>query len=439
MFETAIVCTTRLFFQPRFLKNAIHGPLGFREASLILARNWHSENRVVLGFVFGKGVFMSRFIFYSGLVHCVAFVGVVTYMSTRPKESLPGFLQSTPHVDTTSSREIIEMGVASGSTARQEVAQNDSDRELRERKVRANLPTPPETPRVVDKVNAAKKVPSDSTQKVPSELPPKKGAKNSGDAATVNSVPEMGQDIPVEQTAVAAGPKTADDDLEKTAAEVAGAVADEAANESEISEETEKLQMAAFDVDKLAENHLQKLKDKEELEHKDRMAKLNAEKQAALLAMAQEQEDAEAAVGSKSGSASGTLTEDSAPTAAPEGLTSQAGGAEGMPDAGDVRALSEIRQSPGNRAPKYDVDDRRQGRAGLVVFLAYIKNDGYPKEFQLAASSGHRSLDAKTLKALKAWKFQPGQEGWVEIPFQWDLKGGAQEAPSNLRRQGSRQ
>jgi len=98
-----------------------------------------------------------------------------------------------------------------------------------------------------------------------------------------------------------------------------------------------------------------------------------------------------------------------------------------------------LRQSSENKKPQYDIEDRRNGRQGLVVFLAYIKADGIPKEFQIAASSGHRTLDAKTHKALKSWRFQPGQEGWVEIPFQWDLKGGAQEAPSNLRRQVSRQ
>lgn len=377
---------------------------------------------------------MSRFIFYSGLVHCVAFVGVVTYMSTRPKEGLPEFLQSTPKVDTTSSREIVELGVASGSIARQEVADSDSNRELRERKVRANLPTPPETPRVVDKVNAARKMPT--------QLPQKKGVTNTTNDSASNSVPEMGHDIPVEptQAMASAATMTEENDLDKTAEDVAAAIADETVTENENSDETEKLQIAAFDVDELAENHLQKLKEKEELEHKDRMTKLAAEREAAMLALAKEKESEESAAAALAASDAGaSQAQESAPTAAVENLSAQASGSgQGLPDADEVRSLSEIRQSPGNKAPKYDVDDRKSGRQGLVVFLAYIKADGSPKEFQLASSSGHRSLDAKTLKALKGWKFQPGQEGWVEIPFQWDLKGGAQEAPSNLRRQGSR-
>lgn len=381
---------------------------------------------------------MSRFIFYSGLAHCVAFVGVVGYMSTRPKESLPDFLQSkqVPHVEVTTTRDSAVTDVASGNAARHDVAEDDSTRELRDRKIRANLPAPPDTPRVVDKVKDARKVPT--------VLPAKKGASHihQEDAAA----PETGRDIPLENSGdsdvvVAAG-NTDETRDEQLADSIAAAVADEAARENAgPEEETENLQIAAFDVDELAESHLQKLKAQEEREHLERMEKLKAEKEAALLAVAREEEEArrqqeqlaasqdEAQTGGEAGSPTeGTGT----------ALAGQSQGEGAAPSGGEVRALSEIRQAPGNKAPQYDVEDRRQGRQGLVVFLAYIKADGMPKEFQLAASSGHRSLDAKTLKALKGWKFQPGQEGWVEIPFQWDLKGGAQEAPSHLRRQGSR-
>lgn len=387
---------------------------------------------------------MSRFIFYSGLAHCVAFVGVIGYMSTRPKESLPDFLQSksVPHVEVTSNREVIEMGVASGSAARHEIADDDSTRELRDRKIRANLPTPPETPRVVDKVNGARKIPT--------QLPAKKGASHIHQVDA--PAPETGRDIPLEtamtteaanadegdvaNAAAAAAENDVQNSVENsgsTSATVAEGSAEEPANEASAdTDETEKLQIAAFDVDELAETHLQKLKAQEELEHQQRMARLQAEKEAALLAVAEEQRQAQEASAGGEGPNEGEIAEASAPSLG-HGTTT-----EGAPSQGEVRSLSQIRQAPGNRLPQYDTEDRRQGRQGLVVFLAYIKEDGHPKEFQLAASSGHRSLDAKTLKALKGWKFQPGQEGWVEIPFQWDLKGGAQEAPSQLRRQGSR-
>lgn len=100
----------------------------------------------------------------------------------------------------------------------------------------------------------------------------------------------------------------------------------------------------------------------------------------------------------------------------------------------EVRGVEQVKQEAGNPLPKYDKEDRLHGRTGTVVFQAYVDADGTPKDFELVESSGHRSLDLKTLKALKQWKFQAGQEGLVEIPFRWDLKGGPTELPSGLRK-----
>jgi TonB family protein len=89
---------------------------------------------------------------------------------------------------------------------------------------------------------------------------------------------------------------------------------------------------------------------------------------------------------------------------------------------------------PGNQRPQYDAQDRLNQRQGEVAFLAYVSREGSIVNFKMTKSSGHRELDAKTLKAIKNWRFYPGQEGWVEIPFKWDLKGGPQEMPTTLRR-----
>lgn len=99
-----------------------------------------------------------------------------------------------------------------------------------------------------------------------------------------------------------------------------------------------------------------------------------------------------------------------------------------------VKGIEEVRQQAGNPVPAYDQDDRLKARQGTVVFQAYVTKEGSPQEFEMLESTGHRSLDLKTLKALKQWKFEPGQEGWVEIPFRWDLKGGPQELPGSLRK-----
>ncbi|WP_347355879.1 energy transducer TonB [Bdellovibrio sp.] len=99
-----------------------------------------------------------------------------------------------------------------------------------------------------------------------------------------------------------------------------------------------------------------------------------------------------------------------------------------------VRSLDQLRQMPGNPRPRYDRQERLRGDQGAVVFYAYITREGYPQKFRMMQSTGFRNLDSKTLTALKKWRFYPGQEGWVELPFRWDLKGGAMEDGGLLRR-----
>ena len=108
----------------------------------------------------------------------------------------------------------------------------------------------------------------------------------------------------------------------------------------------------------------------------------------------------------------------------------------GDPDS--VRTLDQLKQVPGNPKPQYSNDERLRREQGMVAFHAYISKAGQPVEFRIMKSTGFRNLDGKTLAALKRWKFYPGQEGWVEIPFKWDIKGGVQEMPTLLRRYGSR-
>jgi len=116
--------------------------------------------------------------------------------------------------------------------------------------------------------------------------------------------------------------------------------------------------------------------------------------------------------------------------------TSLADAEEG--EAGPVRSLSELKQRPGNPKPTYSEEDRFKRREGLVVFWAYINKTGAPQNFKIVQSSGHRSLDLRTFGALKQWKFEPGQQGWVELPYQWNLKGGPVEMPGQLRRKYSK-
>ncbi len=109
-------------------------------------------------------------------------------------------------------------------------------------------------------------------------------------------------------------------------------------------------------------------------------------------------------------------------------------GADSSGDDNGIRSLEELKQMPGNQRPQYDAQDRLHQRQGEVAFLAYVSREGSVVNYKMLKSSGHRELDSKTLKAIRGWKFYPGQEGWVEIPFKWDLKGGPQEMPTTLRR-----
>jgi TonB family protein len=104
---------------------------------------------------------------------------------------------------------------------------------------------------------------------------------------------------------------------------------------------------------------------------------------------------------------------------------------DGIP--GGVRALDQLRQKPGNKLPQYSREERLAGQQGQTVFYAYVNTDGTLSQFKMGQSTGFRNLDAKTLAALKNWKFYPGQEGWVEMPYNWVLKGDAMEAGGQLR------
>ncbi len=104
---------------------------------------------------------------------------------------------------------------------------------------------------------------------------------------------------------------------------------------------------------------------------------------------------------------------------------------------GFVRNLADLQQMPGNQKPRYDVDERLKGYEGTVIFHAYISSEGVPSEIRIINNTGHRGLDRKSLAALKKWRFYPGQQGWVEVPFEWTLQGDAQEISPFRKDSGS--
>ncbi len=166
------------------------------------------------------------------------------------------------------------------------------------------------------------------------------------------------------------------------------------------------------------------------------LAQMKATEFAAAEKAAKEAETAAAAAAAKN-RGSGHASPLAGRGQGPNGVDEVSGTRAGIPDG--IRSLDELKQMPGNPRPQYSNDERMRRDQGQVVFYAYISTAGSPSQFRMMQSTGFRNLDGKTLAALKKWKFYPGQEGWVEIPFKWDIKGGVQEMPTLLRRVGSRQ
>lgn len=143
----------------------------------------------------------------------------------------------------------------------------------------------------------------------------------------------------------------------------------------------------------------------------------------------QERADAEAAALAEGESSSQAAEQDAEAGAAAALAAEQARGeamkksASNAGSFNQVRSLEDLKQMPGNTRPLYADEDRLAGHKGAVIFHAFITKEGSPNQFKLIQSSGYKNLDLKTLKAIRDWKFYPGQEGWVEIPFEWDLKG----------------
>ncbi|MNJ91193.1 Gram-negative bacterial tonB protein [compost metagenome] len=157
-----------------------------------------------------------------------------------------------------------------------------------------------------------------------------------------------------------------------------------------------------------------------------------AAERAAAARRAQEEADARAAAQAAALARANQMASGNGNGAGNNGSPTHGTQVAGVPQG--VRSLDQLRQMPGNPRPTYDAVERRQGHAGNVAFLAYISKEGTPTHFKQLKSTGYENLDAKTLNALKKWRFYPGQEGWVELPFKWDLKGGAQEDGGLLRR-----
>lgn len=111
-------------------------------------------------------------------------------------------------------------------------------------------------------------------------------------------------------------------------------------------------------------------------------------------------------------------------------------GAE-APEAGTTQgnAISylDLKQAPGNKAPEYPLNARKQGHQGQVELLYRVTAEGEVTDIQVAKSSGYTDLDQEAARAVAQFRFVPGQEGWARHPVTFTLKGAKTELPSQLR------
>jgi len=81
-----------------------------------------------------------------------------------------------------------------------------------------------------------------------------------------------------------------------------------------------------------------------------------------------------------------------------------------------------------NTPPAYPSIARMRGYEGMVLLAAEIFTDGGVGSLKVKKSSGYEVLDRSAVKAVKAWKFEPGTRlgkpvnMWVDVPVKFILK-----------------
>lgn len=98
-----------------------------------------------------------------------------------------------------------------------------------------------------------------------------------------------------------------------------------------------------------------------------------------------------------------------------------------------TRSYLDLKQRPGNVPPQYPTTARRNGWQGNVILNYYVNADGTVRDVKIAQSSGVEMLDQEAVQAVSKYRYVPGQEGTVEHPVIFSLKGPAKPMPTRLR------
>lgn len=98
-----------------------------------------------------------------------------------------------------------------------------------------------------------------------------------------------------------------------------------------------------------------------------------------------------------------------------------------------IRDGRNLKQLPNNKSPDYPLVDRQNKKEGTTVLLGYVTSAGVIKNIKIENPSGSKTLDASSYKAFTGYRFFPGQEGWIRMPFKFEIKGQAQKVNGLLR------
>jgi protein TonB len=71
--------------------------------------------------------------------------------------------------------------------------------------------------------------------------------------------------------------------------------------------------------------------------------------------------------------------------------------------------------------PKVPLNARRQHLRGDGYFMMHVRPDGSVSKVDVLRSTGHKVLDDAAVGALAKWRFKPGTQSEVRVPFSFAL------------------
>jgi TonB family protein len=73
--------------------------------------------------------------------------------------------------------------------------------------------------------------------------------------------------------------------------------------------------------------------------------------------------------------------------------------------------------------PNYPLHARQYHWTGEGLFWCNIRSDGTVASVDVLQSTGHEMLDRAAIKALRQWRFHPGDMNAIKIPINFSMSG----------------